>query len=310
MNAATNQKDPSVWMILAMAQTYFWFFGIPAICHRYWDSIFGSMSTMKANFVLGVVAVPGLFILFSLLMLPIYYIQHPFLEQYKIQPSCPWPWLVDENNSEKVRRDFWALSKRSVKLTFINVFCILPVLIAIQVYVNEKLGISDPHEFDTSPEFWPPRTFQTLQDIISLTVVHELGFYVTHRLMHSYPFLYKYHKVHHEYKTNTVLASMHNHPIDFILSIGGPGLLAKSLMRTHSITSFQSLLWILYSNVDDHCGYSFPWSPVRWFPFSATTDEHEFHHAKNLGCFGSKLTIWNTIFGGYDTYSKHKWKSK
>ena len=31
---------------------------------------------------------------------------------------------------------------------------------------------------------------------------------------------------------------------------------------------------------------SIPRSACRWFPFSASTDEHEFHHSKNLGCFG------------------------
>ena len=27
----------------------------------------------------------------------------------------------------------------------------------------------------------------------------------------------------------------------------------------------------MVANVDDHCGYEFPWSPVRWFPLAAAT---------------------------------------
>jgi sterol desaturase/sphingolipid hydroxylase (fatty acid hydroxylase superfamily) len=236
-------------------------------------------------------------------MFPIYYIQHPFFEQFKIQDK-PWPWL---NKNEKVRKAFWNLAKRSLKLATVNLFILAPILSLLKIQTLALLGFKGP-SFATDDKSWP--SFQkSFFDVIFLTMIHEFGFYVSHRLMHSYTFLYKFHKVHHEYKENIALAAQHNHSIDFVLSIALPALLALSIVKCHSVTQFQWTLWTMYANLDDHVGYSFPWSPVRWFPLAALTDEHEFHHAKNLGCFGSKLSIYNTIFGGYEHYTA-RWNEK
>ena len=125
----------------------------------------------------------------------------------------------------------------------------------------------------------------------------------SHRLAH-HPKLYKYHKVHHEYHENTVLAAQHEHPIDYIVTIATPALVAISVVGPHSFTLFQWAAWVIIANLDDHVGYEFPWSPVRWFPFAASTAMHEFHHAKNMGCFASKLNIYDKIFDSEQPYLK------
>ena len=130
--------------------------------------------------------------------------------------------------------------------------------------------------------------------------VHEFGFYWCYRLAH-HPKLDKYHKVHHEYHQNMVLAAQHEHPIDYIVTIATPALLAVS-GRAQSFTLFQWIAWLVMANIDDHVGYEFPWSPVRWFPFAAATDMHEFHHSKNMGCFASKLNINDRIFNSEQPY--------
>jgi sterol desaturase/sphingolipid hydroxylase (fatty acid hydroxylase superfamily) len=131
--------------------------------------------------------------------------------------------------------------------------------------------------------------------VLQLFVISDFGFYATHRLMHL-PKLYRFHKVHHEYKNNDILAAQHFHPIDFFISIASPVLLTTVFVRPHAFTQFMAGLWIFTANLDDHIGYAFPWSPVRWFPLSAGTDAHEFHHQVNMGCYGSKFQIWDAIF--------------
>jgi len=192
------------------------------------------------------------------------------------------------------------LTIRSFKLAGFNLFLIAPFLSLLKIWTLSFLGFEGP-SFATDDNSWPSYG-KSFHDVVALSVIHELGFYVSHRMMHSYPFLYKYHKVHHEYKANIAWAAQHNHSVDFILSIALPVLLAVSVVKCHSVTQFQWTLWTMYANLDDHVGYSFPWSPVRWFPLAAATDEHEFHHSKNLGCFGSKLSIFNSLFGGYEHY--------
>jgi len=282
-----------------------WLFGLPLYFKKYWVTAFGSFSNGQAEFIINLVPIP-FFIGYNLIMLPIYYIQHPFFEQFKIQNDTSWQWL---DHREKKRRSFWALVVRSIKMISVNLFILLPILSFLKIYTLERLGLDSPSAFAVDSDHWPSM-IQNCRDIFLLSLVHELGFYTTHRMMHTYPSLYKYHKVHHEFKANIALASLHNHPVDFILSIGVPALLAISIINPHSSTQLLWSLWTLQANLDDHVGYSFPWSPVRWFPFAATTDEHEFHHSKNLGCFGSKLSIFNSIFGGYEHYYAHTDKYK
>lgn len=293
-------------MLVAAFQSCVWFYGVPIICRKYWDSIFGSMTPLAAEAVLTTSTLIACILIGNILMLPIYYLNHPFFEQFKINPDRPWPWLDEREDN---RRAFWALTKRSVKITAVNLFILAPILSLSKIWLCEMISFNNPSSFKTDDENWPSLV-KNFRDVVLMSILHELGFYITHRLMHSYSWLYKYHKVHHEYKSNTTLASLHDHPVDFVLSLGVPGLLAIALVGPHSCSTFQWLLWTMYTNLDDHLGYSFPWSPVRWFPFSAATSEHEFHHAKNLGCFGSKLSIFNTLLGGYDSYYIHIGKGK
>lgn len=287
-----------------MAQTLIWLFGLPIVCQKYWGNIFGSMSHDGAELALTVTVPVIFYTVYNILMLPIYYFQHPYFEQFKIQSNRHWPWL---DNRELVQNAFWKLSKKSIKLNLFNVFFLLPVMSISKIFVFRVLRVSNSSAFCTDDEHWPS-TFKNCHDIFLMAILHEFGFYVTHRIMHVYPSLYEYHKVHHEYKMNTTLAALHNHPVDFILSIGGPALLSVALVNPHSLSYFQWSLWTIFTNLDDHVGYSFPWSPVRWFPLAATTDEHEFHHSKNVGCFGSKLNIFNSLFGGYEYFTAHRYK--
>ena len=301
-----NQRTPSKWMLLSIAQSIIYLFGVPILCRKYWDTLFGSLSNDVAAWLLTTATPIIFYFAFTIAMLPIYWMQHPFFEQFKIQNNQTWPWL---DESKRVRRDFWTLSFRSVKLTTVNFLILLPILAAAQIWLSKITGTEDPSAFMTDDDHWPTLT-KNFQDIFSLCILHEFGFYMTHKMMHVYPSLYKYHKIHHEYKMNTTLASQHSHPIDFVLSLGGPALVAVSIVKPHSSTLFQFTLWIMWANLDDHVGYSFPWSPIRWFPLSAATDEHEFHHSKNMGCYGSKLSIFNSLFGRSKQYCKYKGKQE
>ncbi len=80
------------------------------------------------------------------------------------------------------------------------------------------------------------------------------------------------------------------------------------MVAPHSFTLFQWIAWIIVANIDDHVGYEFPWSPVRWFWPAAGADMHEFHHSKNIGCFASKLRIFDVAFDSLKPYQV--WRDK
>jgi len=75
-------------------------------------------------------------------MLPIYYIQHPFFEQLKIQNDTSWQRL---DYREEKRRS--ALVVRSMKVISVNRFILLPILSFLKIYTLERLGFDSTSAF-------------------------------------------------------------------------------------------------------------------------------------------------------------------
>ena len=278
-------------MIVAAIQSALWFFALPPLLKPYWSSLFVGLSSSTAESTLFLLIIPFYLLYILIVALPPYLLQWPCFEQYKIAKNA-WPWLDDRPS---IRDAFWQLTYKTIRLEMVLLLIMFPAMLYAKAFVMPRAAVS------FSDDDWPDHT-KSFADLVTLALVHEFFFYWTHRLMHMYPRLYKYHKVHHEYKQNDVLASQYFHPVDFVLSIGGPAIITTILVRPHSITQFQFGLWLLYANFDDHLGYAFPWSPVRWFPLAATTDCHEFHHSVNMGCYSSKLLLYDAIFGTDKTY--------
>ena len=63
----------------------------------------------------------------------------------------------------------------------------------------------------------------------------------------------------------------------------------------HSSTLIAWTLFRVFETHDGHSGYEFPWSPFRLIPFGADATYHDFHHSKNVGNFGSLMTIWDSM---------------
>ncbi|KAL3760188.1 hypothetical protein ACHAWU_001698 [Discostella pseudostelligera] len=275
--------------------------------------IFGRFSPHIAEVIL--FAVPGpYFVAYAIVVaLPPYLLEWEFFEQYKISKD-PWPWRLDDegvdDDEDEGRRATSSISTRQKqkefrKLSFISlcidvasVFFYFPLCI----YIKTLLLPHHTFSMSFSLDDWPTM-YQSAILVPAMAIFHELLFYISHRIMHAYPILYKYHKVHHEYKQNTVLAAQYFHIVDFVLTISGPIVVTTILFRPHSFTQFQVGLWIFTANLDDHLGYAFPWSAVR-----SGTDAHEFHHSVNMGCYGSKLSLWDWVFQTDGAYER--WRMK
>jgi sterol desaturase/sphingolipid hydroxylase (fatty acid hydroxylase superfamily) len=286
--ASLEGKHNLFWRTVAVCLSLLWFFATPILCKPYWEWLWSPFSPLIQQVLLNEMG----FLYFggaAVLMLPIYAGNYSFFEQYRICER-DWDWRSEK---PEVRDAFWALSKRSLFLFFFNYGVIVPILT-----VGKYMLIGDTVAFTV--EGWP--SYQTLFiHNIAMTLIHEFIFYWGHRIAHL-PSLYKFHKIHHEYKQNTILASMHEHPLDYILTIASPALLAVVIVNPHSFTLFQWLAWAIVANIDDHCGYEFPWSPVRWFWMAGGTDMHEFHHSNNMGCFASKLALYDVLFESKQKY--------
>ena len=69
--------------------------------------------------------------------------------------------------------------------------------------------------------------------LIFVAFVEDAFFYWAHRLAHSYQFLYKYHKIHHEYTEVFSLVTEYTHPIDYIVGILVTILSCRFLLPFH-----------------------------------------------------------------------------
>lgn len=286
--------DAILWNVLALAQAILWFFALPPFLKPYWESFWGSFSPLVAQVVLNEMGFVY-FVTIGALILPIYAGDYPFFEQFKISDK-PWAW---RSKKQADRDAFWALTRRSIKLYLFNYGVLVPLL------TTGKYMLLDV-SMSFSTDDWP--SYCTLfKHNLALSLIHEFGFYWTHRISH-HPTLYRFHKVHHEYHQNTILASMHEHPVDYVICLASPALFATVVVQPHSMTLFQWVIWLIVANIDDHAGYSFPWSPVRWFWGASTTDQHEYHHSHNKGCFASKLNIYDKLFDSEMPYQN--WRAR
>ena len=132
---------------------------------------------------------------------------------------------------------------------------------------------------------------------VQLLLLADLCFYLAHRLVHTVPWLWRFHAVHHSSEQMDWLATFRVHPVDQVLNstiiavpavtLGfspAPLLAYAFLYRVHSL--------LLHSNV--HVGFG----PLeRVF---ASPRYHHWHHADEPQAydrnFGGQLVIWDRFF--------------
>ena len=108
------------------------------------------------------------------------------------------------------------------------------------------------------------------------------------------------------FKQNIGIVSEFANPMEDLLcnifaSIGG-----CLFLGSHPVVFWSWLSFRLVETIDAHCGYNFPFSPFCLFPsIQGGADKHEFHHAHNVGNFGSFFVFWDWIMGTDAEYNKY-----
>jgi len=140
-------------------------------------------------------------------------------------------------------------------------------------------------------------------------ICEDAYYYFAHRISHLRPFN-RFHKIHHRFNINVCIASDYLHPVDFFLislpSVSlGPMILGKGM---HFYT------WLLYfafrtiDGIESHCGYDFPWSPVKVLPLQNPASFHDYHHSANIGNYSAWFCHWDIIFGTTGSYFNKKFE--
>ena len=104
----------------------------------------------------------------------------------------------------------------------------------------------------------------------------EILFYLTHRALHSVPFLYqRIHKTHHRFTAPTALCAAYAHPFEFIFGNVGPIAAGPVLTNAHPFTALVWFAAAMLSTCKGHCGYNL---------MNAAT--HDAHHTDGRTNFG------------------------
>jgi sterol desaturase/sphingolipid hydroxylase (fatty acid hydroxylase superfamily) len=123
-------------------------------------------------------------VLFSLC----YALNLPFFEQYKIIKGERWPWIEDY-------KAWKTMVRKTLGILCINSLVVFPCFVWILVAVINRYQVRHSFDVEDLPTKWT-----LVWQLIFCLLIEDVGFSCAHRLLHSYPFLYKnIHKLHHEY---------------------------------------------------------------------------------------------------------------
>ena len=171
---------------------------------------------------------------------------------------------------------------------------IAQVIVTVIVF----MGIAEWVKPADSP-FWPESWPLAVQIALGLVLV-EAGLYWKHRLAHEWPWLWRFHAVHHSVTRLWFFNTGRFHPVDTVtgLLVGIPVLLLLGasqpvLLMVSAVTAVVGIL--THCNIDMRCG---------WLSYVFNTPQtHRWHHSRNLDegnrNYGENLMLFDMIFGTY-----------
>lgn len=150
-----------------------------------------------------------------------------------------------------------------------------------------------------------PSTGRLLASLAFYQFAEDFTFYFSHRLLHSSPLWYRYHKRHHAEHAPWAAVAIHADLPEVLLGNYVPafsGFVALMLAGQRPHLS-GVVVWVflrLTYTFHVHSGYDFPWSPER-LPLVgqlyAGPLHHDEHHRVTTGNFASTLTWLDKAFG-------------
>lgn len=162
---------------------------------------------------------------------------------------------------------------------------VIPILSLLGNVINPDLQ----HTVATQP-IW-------LQ-FIEAVIVADVGYYIAHRLLHTVPFLWKFHAVHHSIEQMDWLAAVRVHPCDqvftkicqmiplYLLGFSNQALGVYALYSA-------AIAFLIHANIKIKFGV------LKWF--IATPDFHHWHHSKvprvSNKNFSAQFPLLDLIFG-------------
>lgn len=147
--------------------------------------------------------------------------------------------------------------------------------------------------------------------ILSYFIMHQLHdayFYWTHRLMHEWKPIRKFHFVHHESSSPNPYSSFSFHPVEAVVH-GIFWYLIAFLIPMPAIWLFVFYIFMFYINMWGHTNFEFWHRDLLTHPILKhlnTPTHHALHHKYHNGNFGIYYNFWDKICGtNHAEYENH-----
>ncbi|POY36635.1 sterol desaturase family protein [Solitalea longa] len=197
------------------------------------------------------------------------------LHRYKIQPKSP---------AEKQIKNELLFS-----LSTISIFSLVGIIVYF-LYRKERTTIY----LDINEHGW----VYFFCSLVIMILLHDIYFYLTHRLLHTRWLLRNVHSVHHRSVNPTPLAAYCFHPVEAILQ----SLIVFPFVTILPINLFAFLLFtflVLLMNVMGHLGFEFMSQRFRSSKigmFFTSSTHHNLHHQKVNENYGYYFTWCDQLF--------------
>jgi Delta7-sterol 5-desaturase len=146
---------------------------------------------------------------------------------------------------------------------------------------------------------------------LSVLIMHQLHdayFYWTHRLMHQWKPLQKYHFVHHESAPPTPYSSLAFHPIEAFIQ-GLYWVIISLTLPIHIYWLFAFYSFMFYINMWGHTSYEFWHKDLlthKILKHLNTPTHHNLHHKYHKANFSIYYNFWDKLCGtNHPEYENH-----
>ncbi|GLT78334.1 hypothetical protein SLA2020_498730 [Shorea laevis] len=252
------------------------------------ETLWFNYSARKSDYFLYCHNILFLFIIFSVVPLPLLFVEmmrFAALESYKIQPKVHFS-----------LSDMFRCYKDVMRMFFLVVGPLQLVSYPSIKMIGIRMGLP-------LPSVW-----EIVAQLVVYFIIEDYTNYWVHRFLHGKWGYEKIHCVHHEYTAPIGFAAPYAHWAE-VLILGIPSFLGPAIVPGHMITFW---LWIALRQIEaieTHSGYDFPWTPTKYIPFYGGADYHDYHHyvgGQSQSNFASVFTYCDYIYGTDKGYRYQK----
>ena len=152
---------------------------------------------------------------------------------------------------------------------------------------------------DPAPGIWPSGWPMAAQVVLGV-VMAEFPLYWAHRVGHEWPFLWRFHAVHHSVIKLWIVNTGRFHFVDSLYKIVPSVALLVTLGAPPTVVIWFSAI-TGFIGMLTHCNVEMRFGPLSWI-FN-TPELHRWHHSKDLRegnkNYCENVMVWDLLFGTY-----------